>query len=208
MLAKHLFEHRYDYRKEWLRFTDTLGRAGPDARAARGADGQGPRRHRRRAGRAAAGLRRRHRPGCRRRRGTGRRPARRATARRVRSNSGAQSKAAARILDFEALRDGWASARDKSAAGAAWLLDDRRCGPAFPLSTASGSSGSSCSLRPTFAGRSTGRISTCFAPPASRPRASSPRRAASRRSPTRSASTSSTAASPSSCTTSRIWSAS
>ena len=30
-LAKHLFEHRYDYRGEWLRFTETLGRAGPEA---------------------------------------------------------------------------------------------------------------------------------------------------------------------------------
>lgn len=30
-LAKHLFEHRYDYRTEWLRFADTLGRAGADA---------------------------------------------------------------------------------------------------------------------------------------------------------------------------------
>jgi putative PEP-CTERM system histidine kinase len=30
-VAKHLFEHRYDYRAEWLRFTQTLGRAGPDA---------------------------------------------------------------------------------------------------------------------------------------------------------------------------------
>ena len=30
-LAKHLFEHRYDYRTEWLRFTSTLGRAGPEA---------------------------------------------------------------------------------------------------------------------------------------------------------------------------------
>ena len=30
-LAKHLFEHRYDYRTEWLRFTETLGRAGTDA---------------------------------------------------------------------------------------------------------------------------------------------------------------------------------
>jgi putative PEP-CTERM system histidine kinase len=30
-LAKHLFEHRYDYRSEWLRFTETLGRAGPEA---------------------------------------------------------------------------------------------------------------------------------------------------------------------------------
>ena len=30
-LAKHLFEHRYDYRAEWLRFTGTLGRSGADA---------------------------------------------------------------------------------------------------------------------------------------------------------------------------------
>lgn len=30
-LAKHLFEHRYDYRAEWLRFAATLGRAGLDA---------------------------------------------------------------------------------------------------------------------------------------------------------------------------------
>src|SRR4029453_18314233 len=30
-LAKHLFEHRYDYRAEWLRFADTIGRSGPDA---------------------------------------------------------------------------------------------------------------------------------------------------------------------------------
>ena len=30
--AKHLFEHRYDYRVEWLRFADTLGRGGDEAR--------------------------------------------------------------------------------------------------------------------------------------------------------------------------------
>jgi hypothetical protein len=30
-VAKHLFEHRYDYRTEWLRFTETLGHSGPDA---------------------------------------------------------------------------------------------------------------------------------------------------------------------------------
>jgi len=30
-LAKHLFEHRYDYRTEWLRFTETVGRVGTDA---------------------------------------------------------------------------------------------------------------------------------------------------------------------------------
>jgi len=29
-LAKHLFEHRYDYRAEWLRFAATVGRSGPD----------------------------------------------------------------------------------------------------------------------------------------------------------------------------------
>ena len=58
-LAKHLFEHRYDYRTEWLRFTETLGRAGPGRAAARRADRQGLRRHRRRARRTAAGQRRR-----------------------------------------------------------------------------------------------------------------------------------------------------
>ncbi|MGN6155597.1 MAG: XrtA/PEP-CTERM system histidine kinase PrsK [Sphingomicrobium sp.] len=31
-IAKHLFEHRYDYRTEWLRFTDTLGGSGAEAR--------------------------------------------------------------------------------------------------------------------------------------------------------------------------------
>ena len=29
--AKHFFEHRYDYRTEWLRFTGTIGRSGVDA---------------------------------------------------------------------------------------------------------------------------------------------------------------------------------
>jgi len=31
-IAKHLFEHRYDYRTEWLRFTETLGGSGAEAR--------------------------------------------------------------------------------------------------------------------------------------------------------------------------------
>jgi putative PEP-CTERM system histidine kinase len=30
---KHLFQHRYDYRAEWMRFTGTIGRAGADAAA-------------------------------------------------------------------------------------------------------------------------------------------------------------------------------
>ena len=64
------------------------------------------------------------------------------------------------------------------------------------------------SPRPNTGARSTGRISTCCAPPAGRRRARLPKRRGSARSPTRSGSRSSTAASPSSCTTSRIWSAS
>ncbi|HEV2747757.1 MAG TPA: XrtA/PEP-CTERM system histidine kinase PrsK [Allosphingosinicella sp.] len=31
ILAKHFFEHRYDYRQEWLRFTRTVGLGGSDA---------------------------------------------------------------------------------------------------------------------------------------------------------------------------------
>jgi len=30
-VIKHFFQHRYDYRVEWMRFTDTLGRPGEDA---------------------------------------------------------------------------------------------------------------------------------------------------------------------------------
>ena len=30
-IAKHLFEHRYDYRTEWLRFTETIGASSPKA---------------------------------------------------------------------------------------------------------------------------------------------------------------------------------
>ncbi|MBB4856833.1 putative PEP-CTERM system histidine kinase [Novosphingobium chloroacetimidivorans] len=31
VMTKHLFQHRYDYREEWLRFTRTIGTTGPDA---------------------------------------------------------------------------------------------------------------------------------------------------------------------------------
>jgi putative PEP-CTERM system histidine kinase len=31
-IAKHLFEHRYDYRSEWLRFTETIGGTGAETR--------------------------------------------------------------------------------------------------------------------------------------------------------------------------------
>ena len=52
-LSKHLFEHRYDYRSEWLRFTETLGRSGPEARSARRPHRQCVCRHRRFTGRPA-----------------------------------------------------------------------------------------------------------------------------------------------------------
>ena len=41
MLAKHFFEHRYDYREEWLRFTRTVGNVG-HAEAAAGEAGSAP----------------------------------------------------------------------------------------------------------------------------------------------------------------------
>ena len=31
VVSKHLFQHRYDYREEWLRFTRTIGNTGPEA---------------------------------------------------------------------------------------------------------------------------------------------------------------------------------
>ena len=37
LVAKHLFEHRYDYRQEWLRFTDTVGRGARTAPRSRSA---------------------------------------------------------------------------------------------------------------------------------------------------------------------------
>jgi len=32
-VTKHMFQHRYDYREEWLRFTRTIGNTGPEAPA-------------------------------------------------------------------------------------------------------------------------------------------------------------------------------
>jgi putative PEP-CTERM system histidine kinase len=33
VVTKHMFQHRYDYREEWLRFTRTIGNTGPEAPA-------------------------------------------------------------------------------------------------------------------------------------------------------------------------------
>ena len=131
-LAKHLFEHRYDYRTEWLRFTDTLGRAGPDApplgeRIVKAfadiVDAPGGLLLVNDGGRALAVAASWNWPG--------RNPA--ADALHDAATSGARVEASGRILELEALRDGWASAEDKVAAGArsAMLARSRSAGPAF-----------------------------------------------------------------------------
>ena len=54
-LAKHLFQHRYDYRDEWLRFTRTIGQGGANARSLEERVVKAHGRHHRQPGRAAAG---------------------------------------------------------------------------------------------------------------------------------------------------------
>ncbi|HEY7959792.1 MAG TPA: XrtA/PEP-CTERM system histidine kinase PrsK [Sphingomicrobium sp.] len=131
-LAKHLFEHRYDYRTEWLRFTETLGRAAPDApplseRIVKAfADvveapgglllvGDGSR------GLAVA-----------------------ATVNWLGSNPGPDAlddtvdfwsalEASGRVLEFEALRKGWASAREKALEVPLWLLREQSAWAGIPL---------------------------------------------------------------------------
>ena len=131
-LAKHLFEHRYDYRTEWLNFTATLGRAGGDApplaeRIVKGfadivdapaglllsADNNG--------GLAFGGNWN----------WTAPYPSI-ANIQHLRS-LWSEIEASARILEFEALRHGWASARDKALPVPEWMLDEKSFWIAVPL---------------------------------------------------------------------------
>jgi putative PEP-CTERM system histidine kinase len=131
-LAKHLFEHRYDYRTEWLRFTGTLGRAGPDApplteRIVKafadvvdapgglllvGDHGGAPT--------VAASW---SWPG--------------ASPSAVHLQDSArlwsEIETSGRIVEFEALRHGWASARDKALAVPAWMTADESIWAGVPL---------------------------------------------------------------------------
>ena len=208
-LAKHLFEHRYDYRTEWLRFTETLGRAGPDApplseRIVKAfadiVDAPGGLLLVSDGGRGlavAAALE------------LARQQSRPPTRSRMPATSGASSRRAAAISSSKALRDGWASAEDKalhvphgcSTSSRAWagipLLHQQRlvglvvlAAPELPPAARLGG------FRP--------------APHRRQPGGELARRGAGPGSarPTRSGSRNSTAASPSSSTTSRIWSAS
>jgi putative PEP-CTERM system histidine kinase len=131
-LAKHLFEHRYDYRTEWLRFTETLGRAGPDApplseRIVKAfadiVDAPGGLLLVSDGGRGLAVATGVNWPG---------------------SNPGpdalddsatfwSELEASGRILEFEALRRGWASARDKKMAMPEWLIEEPAVWAGIPL---------------------------------------------------------------------------
>jgi putative PEP-CTERM system histidine kinase len=131
-LAKHLFEHRYDYRTEWLRFTETLGRAGPDAPPLS-----------ERIVKAFADIV--DAPGGLLLVGDGGRGLSVATtlswpggnpgedALDESTDFWTQFEARERVLEFEGLRQGWASAEDKALAVPEWLLGEPSAWAAIPL---------------------------------------------------------------------------
>ena len=131
-LAKHLFEHRYDYRAEWLRFTETLGRSGVDEAPlaerivkafADIADAPGGLLLVGEAGGAPAISASWNWPG------------EAPLADHVRSASGfwADIERSGRVLELEALRQGWAADRDKALPVPAWLADEADAWAAIPL---------------------------------------------------------------------------
>ena len=200
-LAKHLFEHRYDYRSEWLRFTEALGRSGPQAaplgdRMVRAfaaiVDSPGGLLLVNDAGGSIAAAAEWNWPGA-------NPPVGHPDAEL--DLLGARSKAAA----------GSSSSRHCAAAGA--IRSTVRCrsrcgcsrtaasGPESRSCTTNGWWASSCLPRPNTGARSTGRISTCCARRDARPRARLPKRTVRKRCPTPSGSRNSIAALPSSSTT-------
>ena len=131
-ISKHFFEHRYDYRAEWLRFTETVGVPGPEAaplgqrvikafadilEAPGGlllaSDGSG-------AITAAASWN-----------WPGRNPP---TGELDRMRDfWAALEASGRIIELDALRGGWAKAEDCVALAPQWMLEDRRAWSCVPL---------------------------------------------------------------------------
>ena len=131
-VAKHLFEHRYDYRTEWLRFTETLGSTGPDAQplgkrvikafadileAPGGllltADASGA------VGTASSWN------------WPGRNPP--AGALGSSQDFWAALEASGRIVELDGLRGGWADARDLAAPVPEWMVRERRAWVGIPL---------------------------------------------------------------------------
>ena len=130
-LAKHLFEHRYDYRTEWLRFTETLGRSSVDApplaeRIVKAfadvldspgglllvCDGAGA------PGIASSWN------------WTGANPPDQQDGS---AEFWSELETSGRILEFEALRHGWAESRDKALAVPGWMLADSSAWVGIPL---------------------------------------------------------------------------
>src|SRR5437868_137637 len=131
-LAKHLFEHRYDYRTEWLRFTETLGRAGPDAPPlserivkafADVVDAPGGLLLVSDGGRELSIAAANDWP----RSGPGADPLEDA------GEFWNRLEASGRVLEFAALRGGWAGADEKSLEVPQWLLDEPKAWAGIPL---------------------------------------------------------------------------
>jgi putative PEP-CTERM system histidine kinase len=131
-LAKHLFEHRYDYRSEWLRFTETLGRAGPDApplseRIVKAfadiVDAPGGMLLVSDGGRGLAIADSSSWPGN----------APGPDALEDSAEFWGELETSGRVVEFEAVRGGWASAKDKMPAVPAWLLGEQAAWAGIPL---------------------------------------------------------------------------
>ena len=131
-LSKHLFEHRYDYRTEWLRFTGTLGHAGADApplseRIVKAfadiVDAPGGLLLVGDGGRGLAVAAGWNWPSA-------NPPADQLGEAQDFWNS---METAGRILEFEAVREGWGSGEDKSLPVPAWMLADTAVWAAIPL---------------------------------------------------------------------------
>ena len=131
-LAKHLFEHRYDYRTEWLRFTGTIGREGPDSPplgelivkafadvvdAPGGLLLVGD-------GRGALAIH-----------ANWNWPGEAPSQSSLGETAGLwnQIEESARIVEFEGLRQGWASVRDKALRLAQWMMEDPSVWVGVPL---------------------------------------------------------------------------
>jgi len=131
-LVKHLFEHRYDYRTEWLRFTETLGLAGPEApplteRIVRAfadiVDAPGGLLLVSDGGRGLSVAAVSDWPGS----------GPRADAFNDAGEFWSALETSGRAIEFAGLRGGWASAEEKALEVPPWLLSEERAWAAIPL---------------------------------------------------------------------------
>ena len=131
-LSKHLFEHRYDYRSEWLRFTETLGSADADSprigerivkAVADIVDAPGGLLLTTDAAGEIAGTSSWHWEGG---------------SPQLSESDAATAfwgrvEASGRIIEFDALRDGWAGAQERALGTPAWIVQDRSIWAGIPL---------------------------------------------------------------------------